>query len=122
MTEEQRQIRDLARQFAEDRLRPASAEWDARGELPREIVAELGELGFLGMLLPEEWDGLGLDSTTYLLAMEQIAWGDASVAVAMGVHNSLPTQMILAHGSDAQKDRWLRPMARGEMLGSFALS
>jgi alkylation response protein AidB-like acyl-CoA dehydrogenase len=122
MTEEQRQIRELARQFAEERLRPASAGWDRDGALPRGIVAELGELGFLGMLIPEEWDGLGLDSTTYLLAMEQIAWGDASVAVAMGVHNSLPTQMILAHGTDAQKDRWLRPMARGEMLGSFALS
>jgi alkylation response protein AidB-like acyl-CoA dehydrogenase len=74
------------------------------------------------MLLPEEWEGLGLDTTSYLLALEGIAWGDASVAVAMSVHNSLPTQMILRHGSDAQKERWLKPMARGELLGGFALS
>ena len=76
----------------------------------------------MGMLLPEEYDGLALDTTSYLLALEQIAWGDASVAVAMSVHNSLPTQMLLANGSEAQKERWLKPMARGEMLGAFALS
>lgn len=122
MTSEQQQIRDLARQFAEEELRPHTAEWDEEGSFPRRTVEQLGELGFLGMLIPEEWDGLGLDTLSYLTALEQIAWGDASVAVAMSVHNSLPTQMILAHGTDAQKDRWLRPMARGEMLGSFALS
>jgi alkylation response protein AidB-like acyl-CoA dehydrogenase len=122
MLAEQLQIRDLARQFAEEELRPLAAEWDREGSFPREVVDRLGELGFLGMLIPEDWDGLGLDSVTALTAMEQIAWGDASVAVALGVHNSLPTQMILAHGTDAQKDRWLRPMARGELLGSFALS
>jgi alkylation response protein AidB-like acyl-CoA dehydrogenase len=122
MIAEQLQIRELARQFAEEEIRPHSEEWDRQGSLPRAIIDQLGELGFLGMLIPEEWDGLGLDTATYLIALEQIAWGDASVAVAMGVHNSLPTQMILAEGSDEQKDRWLRPMARGEMLGSFALS
>jgi alkylation response protein AidB-like acyl-CoA dehydrogenase len=122
MISEQLQIRDLARQFAEEQLRPHAEEWDREGAFPREIVDQLGELGFLGMLIPEEWDGLGLDTASYLVALEQIAWGDASVAVAMGVHNSLPTQMILAHGSDEQKERWLKPMARGELLGSFALS
>ncbi len=76
----------------------------------------------MGMLIPEAWDGLELDTTSYLLALEEIAWGDASVAVAMSVHNSLPTQMILAQGTDEQKERWLKPMARGEMLGAFALS
>jgi len=122
MIAEQLQIRELARQFAEEELRPHTEQWDRDGALPRKLVDQLGELGFLGMLIPEEWDGLGLDTTTYLMALEQIAWGDASVAVAMSVHNSLPTQMILAHGTDEQKDRWLRPMARGEMLASFALS
>lgn len=122
MISEQLQIRELARQFAAEQLRPHAEEWDREAHLPRTVIDELGELGFLGMLIPEEWDGLGLDTATYLAALEQIAWGDASVAVAMGVHNSLPTQMILAHGSDEQKDRWLRPMARGEMLGGFALS
>jgi alkylation response protein AidB-like acyl-CoA dehydrogenase len=122
MISEQIQIRELARQFADEQLRPHTDRWDREGALPREVVDQLGELGFLGMLIPEEWDGLGLDTASYLTALEQIAWGDASVAVAMSVHNSLPTQMILAHGTEAQKDRWLRPMARGEMLGSFALS
>lgn len=122
MTPEQQQIRELARQFAEEQLRPHAEEWDRAAGFPREIIDQLGELGFLGMLLPEEWDGLGLDTTSYLLALEQIAWGDSSVAVAMGVHNSLPTQMILAHGTPEQKERWLKPMARGEWLGGFALS
>jgi alkylation response protein AidB-like acyl-CoA dehydrogenase len=122
MTPEQEQIRDLAREFAENEVRPHSAEWDEAHAFPREVVDKMGELGFLGMMLPEEWDGLGLDASTYLIALEEIARGDASVAVAMGVHNSLPTQMILAHGSPEQKERWLKPMARGEMLGAFSLS
>ncbi|HEX5726168.1 MAG TPA: acyl-CoA dehydrogenase family protein [Longimicrobiaceae bacterium] len=122
LTPEQQQVRDLAREFAEGEIVPHVDEWERAGELPRAIIDKLGELGFLGMLLPEEWDGLGLDSTTYLVALEEIARGDASVAVAMGVHNSLPTQMILAHGTPEQKERWLKPMARGELLGGFALS
>jgi alkylation response protein AidB-like acyl-CoA dehydrogenase len=122
MNPEQQQIRDLAREFAENELRPHADGWDREGAFPREVIDKLGELGFLGMLIPEEWDGLGLDTLSYLVALEEIARGDASVAVAMSVHNSLPTQMILAHGSDEQKERWLRPMARGEMLGAFSLS
>lgn len=122
MTSEQQQVRDLARQFAEEQLRPHAEEWDRQASFPREVIDQLGELGFLGMLVPEEWDGLGMETATYLHALEQIAWGDASVAVAMSVHNSLPTQMILAHGTDEQKERWLKPMARGELLGGFALS
>jgi alkylation response protein AidB-like acyl-CoA dehydrogenase len=116
------EVRELAREFAERELRPRAEEWDRNAELPRSVIDQLAELGFLGMLVPEEWDGLGFDTRTYLSALEEIAWGDASVAVAMSVHNSLPTQMILMHGTEEQKDRWLRPMARGEMLGVFALS
>jgi len=122
MNEQHQQIRELARQFAEEQLRPNAEAWDRDAKFPREVIAQLGELGFLGMLIPEEYDGLGLDAMSYLTALEQIAWGDASVAVAMSVHNSLPTQMILAHGTEEQKDRWLKPMARGELLGGFALS
>jgi hypothetical protein len=122
MTEEQQQIRDLAREFAENELRPHAEEWDREAHFPREVIQKLGELGFLGMLLPEHYDGLALDTLAYVVALEEIARGDASVAVAMSVHNSLPTQMILAHGTDAQKERWLGPMARGEMLGAFSLS
>jgi alkylation response protein AidB-like acyl-CoA dehydrogenase len=122
MTEEQRQIRDLARELAEGELRPHAEAWDRDAAFPREVIAKLGELGFLGMLIPEAYDGLGLDTASYLVALEEIARGDASVAVAMSVHNSLPTQMILAHGTEEQKERWLKPMARGELLGGFALS
>jgi len=122
LNEDQAQIRDLARDFAERELRPHAEAWDNDAAFPRSVMDQLGELGFMGMLLPEEWEGLGMDTTSYLLALEQIAWGDASVAVAMSVHNSLPTQMILAQGTAGQKERWLKPMARGEMLGAFALS
>jgi alkylation response protein AidB-like acyl-CoA dehydrogenase len=122
MTEEQQQIRDLAREFAEGELRPHAEDWDREAKFPREVVGKLGELGFLGMLVPEEYDGLALDTISYLLALEEIARGDASVAVAMSVHNSLPMQMILAHGTEEQKQRWIPPLARGEMLGGFALS
>ncbi len=123
LTEEQRQILGLARSFAERELRPTAAERD-ENELAfdRRPVEQLGELGFLGMLIPEEYDGLGLDMLTYLYVLEEIAWGDPSVAVSMSVHNSLPTQTLLRHGSDEQKERWLRPMARGELLGAFSLS
>jgi len=82
----------------------------------------LGDLGFLGMLTAEEYDGLGLDTVTYLVALEEIAAADASVAVMMSVHNSLPTQMLATFGSEEQKQRFLKPMARGELLGAFALS
>jgi hypothetical protein len=122
MTEEQQQIRDLAREFAEGELRPHAEEWDREAAFPREVIGKLGELGFLGMLVPEQYDGLELDTLSYLLALEEIARGDASVAVAMSVHNSLPMQMILAQGTEEQKQRWIPPLARGEMLGGFALS
>jgi alkylation response protein AidB-like acyl-CoA dehydrogenase len=122
LTEEQREIRRVAREFAAAEIAPYAAQWDEEAHFEPSIVRKLGELGFLGMLLPEQYDGLGLDTTTYLLALEEIAAVDASTAVLMSVHNSLPTQMILNFGSDAQKERYLRPMARGELLGAFALS
>ena len=122
LTEEQREIKRMAREFAERELAPHVAEWDRDAHFDRSIVGKLGELGFLGMLLPEEYDGLGLDTVTYLLALEQISAVDASAGVLMSVHNSLPTQMLLRNGSEAQKERFLKPMARGDMLGAFALS
>ncbi len=122
LTPEQREIQRLARDFAESEIAPHSAQWDHDSQFDLGVIARLGELGFLGMMIPEEYDGLALDTTTYLVALEEIATVDASVAVAMSVHNSLPTQMLLRWGSDAQKERFLRPMARGELLGAFALS
>lgn len=122
LTEEQRGIQQLARDFARDEIAPHTDAWDKGAIFDRGTIARLGELGFLGMLIPEDLGGLGLDTCTYLVALEEIAAVDASVAVAMSVHNSLPTQMILRWGSDEQKERYLRPMARGEWLGAFALS
>jgi alkylation response protein AidB-like acyl-CoA dehydrogenase len=122
LTEEQREIQRVAREFASTELAPHVADWDREARFDRSIVGKLGALGFLGMLIPEEHDGLGLDTATYLLALEEIAAVDASAAVLMSVHNSLPTQMLLNFGNDAQRERWLKPMARGEMLGAFALS
>lgn len=122
LTEQQQQIRDLARDFAENELRPRTAEWDAKGEFHHEVLPLMGELGFMGMLLPEAYDGLGLDMLSYLVALEQIAWGDASVAITMSVHNSLPSRMILNYGTEEQKSCWLPRLARGEVIGAFALS
>jgi len=122
LTEEQREIQRVAREFAEREIAPYSDQWDREQHFEPAIVAKLGELGFLGMMLPEQYDGLGLDTLTYLVALEEIATVDASVAVMMSVHNSLPTQMILRWGTDEQKNRYLKPMARGEKLGAFALS
>src|SRR3954447_3875218 len=122
LTEEQTEVQKLAREFAQAEIAPHAAEWDQKAFFEPSLVSKLGELGFLGMMLPEQYDGLGTDTGTYLIALEEIAAADASVAVLMSVHNSLPTQMILRYGNDAQKDRFLRPMARGEILGAFALS
>jgi len=122
LTEEQREVQRVAREFAEREIAPFTDQCDREQQFDPSMIGKLGELGFLGMMLPEKYDGLGLDTLTYLVALEEIATVDASIAVMMSVHNSLPTQMILRWGSEAQKDRFLKPMARGELLGAFALS
>lgn len=122
LTEEQGAIIATARAFTAEHVRPFTAQWDRDSHFEPTLIKQLGELGFLGMLLPAEYDGLGLDACTYLLALEEIAAADASTALMMSVHNSLPTQMLNAFGTAAQKRRFLAPMARGELLGAFALS
>jgi alkylation response protein AidB-like acyl-CoA dehydrogenase len=122
LTEEQRAIQQTAREFAARELAPHVDEWDRASHFEPAVIGKLAELGFLGMMVPEEFDGLGLDTLTYLVALEEIAAVDASTAVLMSVHNSLPSQMILRWGTAMQKERFLKPMARGELLGAFALS
>jgi alkylation response protein AidB-like acyl-CoA dehydrogenase len=122
LSESQKAIQRLARDFARAELAPHAAAWDKAEKGDPAIQRKLGELGFLGMLLPEDVGGLGLDSLSYLLALEEIAAADASTAVLMSVHNSLPTRMILNFGSDAQRKHFLPRMASGEWLGAFALS
>jgi alkylation response protein AidB-like acyl-CoA dehydrogenase len=122
LTETQQEIRTLARTYAERELVPMAAERDREERFDREMVSQMAELGFFGMLIPEAYDGLGLDAQSYLLALEEIAVADSSAAVLLSVHNSLPTQMILNYGDEAQKQHFLPPMARGEWLGAFCLS
>ena len=121
-TEEQLEIQRVARDFAHAEIAPHSAQWDKDAHFEKALVRKFGDLGFLGMLIPEQYDGLALETSTYLIALEEIAAVDPAVSILMGVHNSLPTQMILKWGTEAQKERYLKPMARGEKLGAFALS
>ncbi len=122
LTAEQSAIRQMARDFARREIAPLAGQLDREARFDETLPAKLGALGFLGMLVPEAHDGLGLDYLSYLLALEEIASADASAAVLMSVHNSLPTQMLLRYGSHGQQRRFLAPMARGELLGAFALS
>jgi len=120
--EQQTMIRDMARGFAAERLAPHAEAWDREHRFPRDALAEMGELGFMGMLVPEEFDGAGVDHVSYALAIEEIAAGDGATSTIMSVHNSVGCMPILKFGSDAQKDRFLKPMARGRMLGAFCLT
>ncbi|MEK7400761.1 MAG: acyl-CoA dehydrogenase [Gemmatimonadota bacterium] len=122
LTEEQKEVQAAAREFASRELAPFVAQWDRDAHFEPSLVGKLAAAGLLGMMIPEQFDGLGLDTLTYLIALEEIAVVDASTAVLMSVHNSLPTQMLLRWGTDEQKQRLLKPMARGELLGAFALS
>src|SRR5882757_6243682 len=122
LTSVQREIVQLARRFAAEEIAPHAEQWDRDASMDLGVANKMAALGFLGMLIPEQYDGMGLDTVSYLLALEEIAVADASTAVLMSVHNSLPTQMLLNYGSEAQKERFLRPMARGEKIGAFALS
>lgn len=122
LNETQRDIQQVARAYAQRSLVPLAAERDRDSRFDRSMVREMAELGFFGMLSPERFDGLGLDAQSYLLALEEIAVADASAAVLLSVHNSLPTQMIVNFGDAAQQEEFLPPMARGEKIGAFALS
>ncbi|AWB20897.1 acyl-CoA dehydrogenase [Methylobacterium currus] len=115
-------IRDTARSFARERLKPFSAEWDREARFPREAIAEMGALGFMGMLVPEEHGGAAADHVAYALAIEEVAAGDGAVSTVMSVHNSVGCMPILKFGSDEQKQRFLGPLARGEQLGAFCLT
>ncbi len=122
LNEEQTLIRDTARQFARERLAPHAAAWDRDATFPADAIQEMGGLGFMGMLVPEEWDGAGADHVSYALALEEVAAGDGSVSTIMSVHNSVGCMPIQKFGSTEQKERFLKPMARGEQLGAFCLT
>jgi len=122
LTDEQRMLRDVARDFASQRLAPHAAERDREGRFPTEAVGELGKLGFMGMLVPEEYGGAGADHVGYALVMEEITAGEGAVATILSVQNSVGCMPVLQYGSEEQKQRFLVPMAKGEMLACFCLT
>ncbi|QJR10853.1 Acyl-CoA dehydrogenase [Usitatibacter rugosus] len=122
LTDEQRMIRDTARDFAQSELAPHAGRWDHEGWLPEAVLAKLGELGFLGMVVPEQWGGSFTDYVAYALAMEEISAGCAATGGVMSVHNSVGCGPILAWGTEAQKQAWLPDMAAGRKIGCFCLT
>ncbi len=122
LSEEQRMVRDMARAFARERVRPQADAWEKAGRVPADFLREMGSLGLLGMTVPEEWGGAGTDTVSYALALMEIAGGDGGLSTLMSVNNSPVCAAILKEGSDAQKERFLKPLARGEMIGAFCLT
>jgi butyryl-CoA dehydrogenase len=122
LTDEQVMIQTMAREFAREVVAPGAMERDETKVFPAEIFSRMAELGFMGMMVPPELDGSGADTVSYVLALSEIARACASTAVVMSVHNSIVCESILRYGTEAQKERCLRPLARGEMIGAFALT
>ena len=122
LTDEQREIRALARRFADEEIAPRAAAWDREHHFPADVFAALGELGLMGVCVPEQHGGAGADFLSYALVLEELARADAGVAVTVAVHTSAGTLPILAHGSDEQVGRLVPPLAQGHELAAFALT
>jgi alkylation response protein AidB-like acyl-CoA dehydrogenase len=122
LTHEQREIRDLAGRFADEVIAPGAAEWDREHRFPREVFTQLGELGLMGVCIPESHGGAGADFLSYILVMEQISRGDAGVGVTLAVHTGAGTLPILMHGTPEQAERYVPPLAQGHEFVAFALT
>lgn len=122
LSQEQQMVRDMARDFAREKLAPGAAERDRTAEPPRALLREMGALGLMGMGVPEEWAGAGADFVSYVLALEEIAAADGAVSTIMSVNNSPVCAALLRYGTPAQKERYLKPLARGEWIGAFCLT
>ena len=122
LTEEQQMVQTSIREFAQNEIAPVAREYDEEEKFPRQQIEGLAELGLLGMIIPEQYGGAGFDSVSYALALEEIAKADASVAVIVSVTNSVCCYPILSWGTEEQKQKYLVPLAKGEMLGAFCLS
>jgi len=122
LTDEQRMVRDMARDFSRAELAPHAGQWEEEGWIPDAVVAKLGELGLLGMLVPEEWGGTGSDYVAYALAVEEIAAGCAATATMMSVQNGLGCGIVLGWGTDEQKRAWLPDLASGRKIACFCLT
>ena len=122
LTDDQREIQALTREFAQAEIEPQAAEWDREHRFPRELFGKLAELGLMGACIPEEYGGAGADFLAYILVLEELSRADAGVGVTVAVHTSAVTLPILTFGTDEQRARFVPPLARGEHLGSFALT
>jgi len=122
LTDDQREIQALAREFAQAEIEPNASEWDRAHGFPRELFAKLAGLGFMGVCVPEEYGGAGADFLSYVLVLEELSRADAGVGVTVAVHTSAVTLPILGFGTDEQRSRFVPPLARGEAIGAFALT
>ena len=122
LTDEQREIQTLAREFAETEIAPYASDWDREHRFPRELFTKLGGLGLMGVCVPEDLGGAGADFVAYVLVLEELSRADAGVGVTVAVHTSAATLPIVSFGTDEQKARFVPPLARGEVLGAFALT
>lgn len=122
LTDEQQSVQEMARRFAQERLAPNAERWDREHHYPADAIAEMAQQGFFGMLVPEAWDGNDSGYIAYAVALEEIAAGSGACSTIMSVHNSVGCMPILKFGNDEQKAQFLRPLARGEHIGAFALT
>lgn len=122
LNEDQKMIKEAAREFASEKLAPKAQEFDEKEEIPKEIFKELAELGYLGMLMPEEYGGSGLDFISYILVMEEFSKACAALEISLSVHNSLVSGAILKYGTEEQKKKYLPKLTRGEIIGAYSLT
>lgn len=122
LTSDQLEVQDLARQFAGEKIAPFAADWDRNHTFHRPLYDELGQLGLMGVCVPEEYGGAGMDFLSYCLVIEELSRADASVGVTIGVHTSASTMPIVACGTPEQKQKYVPSMASGEVIGAFALT
>ena len=122
LTPDQREIQALAREFAKAEIEPNASTWDREHRFPRDLFGKLGELGLMGVCIPEEYGGAGADFLSYVLVLEELSRGDAGVGVTVAVHTSAATLPILTFGTDEQRARFVPPLARGDAIGAFALT
>lgn len=121
-TKDQRDLQQMVRDFAENEIAPRAAEIDRTDEFPRELIAKMGELGLMGIPIPEEFDGVGADFISYISSIEEISYASASVGVILAVHTSVGTYPILNFGTDEQKQKYVPKLATGELIGAFGLT
>jgi len=122
LSAEQKAMQKMCREFAENEIAPRAQEMDRTGEFPYDIIKKMGDLGLMGLPIPKQYGGAGSDYLTYAIALEEISKADASVGITMSAHISLPCNALLHFGTDEQKQKWLIPLAKGEMLGAFGLT